>query len=287
MGEGACWSLETGRIIFRDFAIQHFLMEISTAVIIGTGNVSWALALALAINGIKIRAVYDRNIGKAEDLVSLINQGGAHAQAIDRLEDILPDAGLYLISVSDKAVTEVSKALPQVSGIVAHTAGGVSIDALECDSQGKGVFYPLQTFTKGRDMSFEGLPVFVEGSDSETYNALSGLAHRLGADCHEANSLQRRHIHLAGVFANNFVNLMLGYAGEEARKAGFSPEVLRPIVDETVSKYFDMGADAAQTGPARRNDEAVMNTHLNLIDSEEQKNLYREISHCITKKYRK
>lgn len=268
-------------------------MEISSAVIIGTGNVATAMALALDQGGIKLMAVYDRKIEKARILSSRIGlrlnrpevSASKAIMTTDRLDVLPSDADLYLVSVSDRAIEEVCRALPRVSGIVAHTAGGIAVDALRSDSRGRGVFYPLQTFTTGRAISFRGLPVFVEGSDTETVEALKTLAGKLGAQCFEADSLRRRHIHLAGVFANNFVNLMLGFAGEEIRSAGFSPDVLRPIVMETIAKNFDMGADAAQTGPARRNDRKVMDTHLGLMKDERQRHLYKEISRCIVEKF--
>ena len=72
-------------------------------------------------------------------------------------------------------------------------------------------------------------------------------------------------LHLAAVFVNNFTNHMLVQGREIALKAGFSFEILSPLIQETIAKALELGPENSQTGPAVRNDKNTIEKHLELL----------------------
>ncbi|MCJ7758022.1 MAG: DUF2520 domain-containing protein, partial [Gillisia sp.] len=57
-------------------------------------------------------------------------------------------------------------------------------------------------------------------------------------------------------------------------------EILHPLILETASKIIDLSPKEAQTGPAKRNDLEVINSHLELLNDEEQK-IYKILTESI------
>ena len=171
-------------------------------VIVGSGNLAEALAQAVARSGLQLVQLFARNAARGEAVAALAGTQWTADPAR------LADADIYLISVSDKAVGEVAAALPLPAGaVVAHTAGSVPLDALPAHAR-RAVFYPLQTFTKGRSVYFSQIPLFLETDDESLRPALEAFARRLSHTVVWADSACRAKVHLAAVFACNFVNHM-------------------------------------------------------------------------------
>lgn len=244
-------------------------------VIIGSGNVAEALAVALCEAQVEVVQVYARNAERGRAVAAL-----AGAAWSDRE---LAVADLYLIAVSDRAVAEVAASLPLPEGaVVAHTAGCCPITALP-EGARRGVFYPFQTFTAGRRVDFRKLYIFIEADDEATLEVLSALAHRLTDHVEQADSARRAVVHLSGVFVNNFTNCLYADAAEIVARVGLPFDVLAPIAEETASKAAASGNPAAvQTGPARRGDEPTLERHRALLADEPQlQDLYNKISENI------
>ena len=249
---------------------------INSVVIIGSGNLAEALARAISASGITLAGIVARNEERGREVASLASS--VWYSAVDQA----PESDLYLISVSDRAVEEVASS-PRIpaSAIIAHTAGCVSIDALYAHPN-RAVFYPLQTFTRGRAVDFSDLPLFVECSSEEVYAAVEAFAHRLSRVVNRADSARRRKIHLAGVFANNFANHVFHLGREVLASADLGYDILKPIMRETLSKALEAYDPAqVQTGPAVRGDSASMERHLELIDNETIRDIYKSISKSI------
>ncbi len=201
-------------------------------MIIGSGNLAEALAQAVARSGLQLVQLFARNAARGEAVAALVGTQWTADPAR------LADADIYLISVSDKAVGEVATALPLPAGaVVAHTAGSVPLDALPAHAR-RAVFYPLQTFTKGRSVDFSQIP-----SSSKPMTpprpALEAFARRLSHTVVWADSACRAKVHLAAVFACNFVNHMYAVGEGIVRSAGLPFDVLKPLLAETAAKALD------------------------------------------------
>lgn len=249
------------------------------AVIIGSGNLAEALARTVAGNGaLELVQIYGRNAERVQTVARL----AATAGACD--PEALAEADIYLIAVSDKAVAAVAATLPiPAQAAVVHTAGSVPLGALPPKFARRGVLYPLQTFTKGREVDFSQIPLLVEASSEAFGEELEAFARTLSRHVVPADSERRAKAHLAGVFACNFVNHMYAVGERIVRMAGLEFDVLKPLIAETAAKALDAASPAeVQTGPAVRNDFTTKARHGEMLSYDLRlKNLYSSISQSI------
>ena len=247
--------------------------------LIGAGQVATQLGVNLKQSGFIIDQVYSRNINNALTLANKIN-----ASAIDAIESINTNADLYIISVSDNAVKLVSDALPTVKGLVVHTAGSLSLKTLEKHAN-HGIFYPFQTFSKDRNVGFEKIPLLLEANSTENLVAITAVANQLSTMVMNCDSEQRKQVHIAAVFACNFTNHMYSIAQDILENNKLSFDIIKPLIAETAEKILHLNPKDAQTGPAVRNDQNVVDSHINMLESNPtQQALYKLISNEITTK---
>lgn len=252
--------------------------SIRTVSIIGAGNVAFHLARAFVQNTVQVKQIYNRTLHKAE-IIGEANK----IQFTDKISELEP-VDLFIIASSDSAITELSMHIPFDDTMVVHTSGSIAIDALKGNYK-KGVLYPLQTFSKGRYLEYDEIPFFVEAENEENAEALKELAKRIANQVTVIDSAQRAKLHLAAVWSCNFVNHMY-YMGEQTtNEAGLSFDYLKPLIKETAAKLENLTPFEAQTGPAKRNDQIVLEQQLALIKNEFPNELYRRISQSITETY--
>ena len=67
------------------------------------------------------------------------------------------------------------------------------------------------------------------------------------------------------------------------KKRGIAFDVLRPLIAETAEKVLEMEPIKAQTGPAVRFDEEIINKHLELIVDDQIKEIYNVLSNSINR----
>ena len=254
------------------------MMAVQNIVLIGSGRVATQLGKRLAEKGKFIVQVYSRTQAHAAQLA-----GQLGSEPIHDPEKIRHDADLYIISVSDDAIPEIAAKLRFEGKPVAHTSGSVPMDAVSAISANYGVFYPLQTFVKNRDVDFNDIPLCIEGADPETENLLTGLAYEISNDVRIINSEQRLKIHIAAVFASNFTNFMYLMGEDVLKNAGVEFDILLPLIRETAAKMNSAMPHEAQTGPAMRGDEKVIRKHLKMLAGDPEKQaIYRQLSGHIT-----
>lgn len=250
-----------------------------SVVIIGAGNVAFHLTRALIENTVNVRQIFNRTLEHAEELGMANNIG--YTDKISELEK----ADLYIIAASDSAIEELSHYIPYEDTLVVHTSGSMSVNTLKGNYR-KGVFYPLQTFSKVKSLKYDEIPFFVEAQNEEDLNALYSLAQKISNKVHRVDSEKRLRLHMAAVWVNNFAN-HLYYIGDNICKDAEIPfNVLQPLIKETYKKIKDMSPYDAQTGPAKRGDEIVIQKHLELLDSDSRlQQLYQLLSDSIKRTY--
>ena len=252
-------------------------------LLVGAGNLATSLGVALAAAGMQPVAVWSRSQSSARELGERIGcLWGCNM-------DELPVADIVIISVADSALETVAHAIASryPAAIIAHTAGSVSMDILRCAGAGDyGVFYPMQTFSKQRTADFSKITTFVEGSSEDVTAILEQISTRIGSKAVRATSEQRKYLHIAAVFACNFTNAAYSMAAELLEANGLPFEAMLPLLDETAEKVHHLHPADAQTGPAARGDENVMNAHLAMLDGR-LKEIYSTMSEYITAKNKK
>lgn len=228
-------------------------------IILGSGNVASSLAPALDAVADVVQ-VYSRDIDHARALAATLRE----ASPITSFADIDLSADIAIIAVADDAVAEIGRALEGFEGIVAHTSGSVPMEALSPATR-RGVFYPLQTFSRSRRIDFKGVSLFIEGDSEATTDELTALATEVSTKVFKADSQVRAALHVPAVFACNFANYMWDVADNLLKPGGFDIRVFEPLLEETLRKALTLGPHQAQTGPAMRLDFNVIRDHVSKL----------------------
>ena len=246
-------------------------------VLIGSGNVAFHLAKAFTEAQINISQIFGRNTTELQKI--------SEQFSIPSSTETLADADLYIISVSDSSITEVSSLIKNKNVLVAHTSGSVSREALSGNYR-KSVFYPLQTFSKSKNLDYSKIPFFIDAENENDEEILKNLASKISKNVMLANDEKRKYIHLTAVFACNFVNHLFARAKEISDSQGIPFDYFLPLIDETTQKIHELEPKLAQTGPAIRNDEKVLKLHESLLTDEEKLKIYKTLNESILKMYR-
>lgn len=253
--------------------------------IIGTGNVAWHLAPVLENAGYGVYEIYGRNLKKAKALVSRLYE----AEIKKDLDFSDSKSDIFIIAAADDAVEEIAQeiSLPNESAILVHTSGSLSAGILSyAATEHIGIFYPLQSFSKRNSIDFSGVPICIEGESNLTRGVLSEVANAISSKVVSLNSDQRLALHVAAVFANNFVNHFIRLSDDVLKKNNLDKDLLYPLLSETLSKALKLGAHNAQTGPAKRHDFLTLDRHLEYLKSDEElAEVYRIVSQHIVDTY--
>tara|TARA_R110001592_G_scaffold240911_5_gene501134 strand:- start:186 stop:881 length:696 start_codon:yes stop_codon:yes gene_type:complete len=225
-----------------------------SVLLVGKGNVATHLYEAfLKVNDVKVTQINSRDL------------------------NVFPQADVAIIAVSDDAIAAVSSKI--TTSFVVHTSGSVAINNLKNSSR-KGVFYMLQTFSKDKKVDFHEVPFCLEAENETDYKLLETLAKSIGKKIYSINSEQRKTLHVAAVFVNNFTNHMYKIGNDICKENNVPFKILQPLIKETASKIEYLSPEKAQTGPAIRNDKKTIKNHLNLLDKKQQK-IYKIITKSI------
>ena len=259
-------------------------MKTSSISFIGAGNLAWHLAPALDNTDYFVREVFSRNKKNAVDLVAKLYEG----EVAESLDFSQSKSEIFILAVPDDSIEEIVEELiiPDHT-ILAHTSGSKPLSILENSiTPNIGVLYPLQTFSKGKMVDLKDVPFFIEGENEKTEDTLLRLAKAITNEPYKLPSDKRKILHLSAVFASNFTNHMVAIADEIMTRNKMDFEWLKPLIAETLNKSLEIGPDMAQTGPARRGDLEILDSHMTVLQKHaELQEIYRLISQHILDKY--
>ncbi|MDO7173232.1 Rossmann-like and DUF2520 domain-containing protein [Mariniflexile sp. AS56] len=244
-----------------------------SVIILGAGNVATHLFKAFnSANQVTVKQWYNRSI-------DTLNPYKNEVEIIDDLAQ-LKEADLYILAVSDDAIKTLSSQLPFENRLVVHTSGAAGIYDIDKKHK-RGVFYPLQTFSKTAAIDFANVPICIEAVETPEYYFLKDLAKSIGSPTKKVNTDQRKVLHLAAVFVNNFTNQLYRVAHEITESEGAEFDLLKPLILETAKKVQNLSPFIAQTGPAKRNDTKTLKRHLKLLQDPHHKDIYNLITSSI------
>ena len=228
-------------------------------VIIGTGNVATVLGKLINSRGHQIVEIVGRNATAANRLAKIVQ-----AKSNTNFADICNTADIYIIAVVDTAIETVSKQLTLQNKLVVHTAGSVSIQALNKLSGGHGVLWPLQTLRKEMKAIPE-IPIVIDANSEATYTTLLAFTKSITDTVFRANDAKRIKLHLTAVLVSNFTNHLYTLAEDYCHKESLEFKLLLPLIQETGNRVLTHSPKTVQTGPAIRKDNATINNHLQLL----------------------
>ena len=267
----------------KQYLCSRFL-SIMKIAIVGAGSVGTNLHHAFELKGIRAELVHARPLTAKE-----VTGYGLPVTGYG-----LPVADVYIYTVVDHVLREVVSKVHAPKALHVHTSGSMPIDVFGEDKPHAGVLYFFQSFSREVLIDdWSGIPCFIEGRNIDDIAAIYSLAQTLTSRIYEANQQDRERLHIAGIFANNYTNLMYRIAEDVLKGTQIPFEALLPLIDQTSAKMHSMRPAEAQTGPAKRNDQAVINHHIDVISnlgfqisnfsSQEIASLYQELAGLIVK----
>ena len=268
-------------------------------VLIGAGNLATHLGKALRAAGHDMLQVFSRTMQSAETLASLLD-----AEPLTDIAQVRDDADVYIFSVKDSALVQLVAQLcrHEADGlgedgavnalrkakkgeherVFLHTAGSMPMSVFKGMTQHYGVLYPMQTFSKQREVDFSIIPCFVEANDEFAQKQIEGLAREISGRVYQLSSEDRKYLHLSAVFACNFANHCYAISQELLEEHGIPFDVMLPLINETAAKVHEMMPKDAQTGPAVRYDENVIDKQSKLLENHPHfKKVYDSMSKSI------
>ena len=246
-------------------------------VILGAGNVATHLFNAFTVaKNITVIQVYNRS----ENSLGYFKEKTNTTTSISKLID----ADVYIIAVSDDNIATLSEKLPFHNKLVVHTSGSVAMQQIG-NNNNTGVFYPLQTFTMGKEVDFKSIPLCIEATQKNDLQLLKTLAKSISNNVYHIDSKQRKALHIAAVFVNNFVNHLYQKGEEICKENNVSFDILKPLIFETAQKAIQLSPDKSQTGPAKRNDQKVLEQHLTDLNTTKQQEIYKLLTKSIQETY--
>ena len=245
--------------------------------IIGSGNIASQFVKKFNENTqVKISQWYSRSFKKSKDNNGIIK--------INTLKD-LKTADINFLMVSDNVINKVSKKINNKTFTV-HCSGTISMKKLNNNGE-KGVFYPIQTFTKGKDVEFKNMPICIESTNKSDYLKLENLVKLLGSKPVLMDSNKRKNLHLSATIINNFTNHLYANAEDICIENNIPFSIFESLIIETSSKANNYSPKNIQTGPAKRNDRITINKHLELLENKSFKKVYKTVTESIIKYYEK
>ena len=244
-----------------------------SVVLLGAGNVAYHFYNAFKnAEGVTISQWYNRT---TQNIIKYQNE-------VDICKNIneLKEADIYLIAVSDDAIAKLSSKLPFTDKLVVHTSGSLNVHELDRKNR-RGVFYPLQTFSKDVDIDFKNVPICLEVIDKSDFKTLKQLAEEIHSPSYRISTEQRQTLHLAAVYVNNFTNQLYRIAHEITDIKNINFDILKPLILETAKKIQNVSPYMAQTGPAKRGDKKTIKKHLKLLEDEMHKDIYKLLTKAI------
>jgi len=245
--------------------------------LIGAGNLATQLGMALSEKSHRIVQVWSHTSDSATELALKLNC----PFTID-VDLITKDTDIYIIAIKDQEISNLLASHHWGNKLVVHTSGSTPMDIMTPYCANFGVFYPFQTFTRSKKVDFGQVPFCIEANTPQNLEVLNRLALSLSQNIRHLDSIQRQQIHLAAVFACNFVNHFYAVGKELLQEKGIDFELLKPLILETAQKALEQAPETAQSGPAIRNDRATMEKHLGMLARHpDLKDLYAQISQRI------
>lgn len=247
-------------------------------VVIGTGKVASHLTKALLQAGVKVLQVVGRS---NESVKRLFDHIGTTLPYTTKKTEVSQEADLYICSVKDDAITQAVQGITiPKNALLVHTSGSTDAAVLAPFATHYGVLYPMQTFSYGKEVDFSKIALYIEANSINHLNRLDAFAHTLSPNVKQVDSAMRAKVHLAAVFACNFTNHLYALAQDVLQEVNLPFTDLLPLVDETTQKVHTLSPRMAQTGPAIRRDQHIINKQLDQLQGR-TKSIYQLLTESI------
>jgi len=252
-----------------------------SASVIGPGALGSAMIdLVSRHSGFTLRSVW----GRRSDHSHIIDKTGNKQRPDRKFPYQESDLGQFvIISVPDDQITRVTKRLSEAdiswnSRQIIHLSGSIDSSVLKPLANSgalTGSLHPLQTFTRGDTADrFDGIWFSMQG-DNQIFPMLKKLIEPFGGRARILSSSQKSAMHLAAVFASNYLVSLMDVVTKITDKNGIDDGfgMLEPIVQQTLQNIISKGSVQSLSGPVARGDLFTIEKHLKQL--EENPEYYR------------
>lgn len=251
-----------------------------TYYLIGTGNMAWFLATRMQAGGHTCVGIWGRNKDAATTLAQT-----HYFPLLDNLSEIHDGPDACLLAVSDSAINLLAPKLDLRHTTLIHHSGSAPA-VISGNSGNQGIVWPVYSILK-QDMPAQGnFPCIWEANSSAARVAVQEVCRVISVIAYEAIGSQRQALHLAAVMGNNFTNYLLGICADVCAAQQVPFNLLQPILQQTLDRSALQHPALMQTGPARRNDLATMNTQMDMLSANPYwQRVYAALSEAIKNTY--
>jgi len=243
--------------------------------IVGCGKVGTVLGRFLIKEGYAVIGVASKSISSAKQTASKVNTDNYS----DVPWEITKAADVVFITTPDGIIADTCNSISTNNGfcknsVVLHCSGSLESTILssakKCDAT-IGSMHPLQSIaSKEVDKSpFQGIIMSVEG-EQNAVDIAKKIVTDLGASCITIRTEGKTLYHASAVVASNYLVALLDLALKLIQASGVTDKeafnVLKPLINGTLSNIEKAGTTDALTGPIARGDCDTVKTHIKKIE---------------------
>src|SRR5690606_1473632 len=141
---------------------------------------------------------------------------------------------------------------------------------------------------KGKKVNFKEIPICLESENADDFHLLENLAKNISDNVYDINSEKRKALHVAADFVSNFVNHLYKIGSDICEQNQIPSAIIKPLIVEVADKIKYLNPSQEQTGPAKRKDLQVIESHLSFLENQpELQNIYRTLTQSIIKENEK
>ncbi len=244
--------------------------------IVGCGKVGTALAIFLTRAGYRSAGFASKRLSSAKHVADMVLSD----HFSDVPWDITRDADVVFITTPDSDIEDTCNSISRNTGfadnaVVIHCSGALASSVLSgaktCGAW-IGSMHPLQSFASAdhKTNPFQGIIVSLEG-ESSAVNIAKTIAEDLGGTVVTLLTEAKTLYHASAVVASNYLVTLLDLAIRLIQEAGVQRQdafnLLKPLIEGTLSNIGNVGVQKALTGPIARGDIKTLETHIEEIGS--------------------
>jgi predicted short-subunit dehydrogenase-like oxidoreductase (DUF2520 family) len=226
--------------------------------VVGSGNLATHLAKRMTECGYSIDFIHSRDRKSGRKISK-----ECHSRFVTEIPVADVNSFLLFICTSDASIQGLFKEYEIKGYFLIHCSGMLPL--LKSRKTLTGVFYPVQTFAKKQEAEWKGITICVESKNVKLEKLLLQLGKKLSGKTMLLSSEKRAYLHLAAVFANNFVNANYTMAMEVLKSQNIPYSLLEGLILQTARNATNMKPSEVQTGPAKRHDILTIKAHQQLL----------------------
>jgi predicted short-subunit dehydrogenase-like oxidoreductase (DUF2520 family) len=252
--------------------------------LLGSGNVAWHFGQWMIAKNIDLVHVYSRTKSAARSLAEELD-----CPYTDCIQEITKEADIYLLCINDDSIAEFMNKWSlkfTEKQILIHTSGSIPSSVFKSFHDHFGCVWPIQSLTKDITSNATEIPFVITASDEATKESIFAFIHTISDHIIETDDETKSDMHFMAVMVNNFTNHIYSLVEDFGKEKQIDFNIFLPLIKASIDKLSFASPSEIQTGPARRNDQKIIQNHLTKLNKyPELQEVYTTLSQSIITKY--